>query len=280
MIIFFFFRFANGEFEQNVYEHRLHDVVTHETARKAESILEYLNITGAGILHNEKSPAVQSVGRSPQLNNLNITLCADDAINLISPSDHIRLLFNSIQNNLGSGISTVSLTGEGRDSDESSFTPLKEVSIPYHVFSLVEMCDTSKEIVVEERIILYFKYDNVPVNCVKIFRSVYGVKPFGFRLLQFNLYNTTTKPGRPDSISLYDGNIYNVSAPLIATVTVGSQMEKKLIRTTGPSLSVRLFANGASNVYGFVAEVVTLPISAIGFSKFRTFFHFGVLKPY
>lgn len=87
-------RFANGEFEQNLYEHRLHDVVTHETARKAESILEYLNITGAGILHNEKSPAVQSVGRSPQLNNLNITLCAHDAINLISPSDHIRLLFN------------------------------------------------------------------------------------------------------------------------------------------------------------------------------------------
>ncbi|KAL0266608.1 UNVERIFIED_CONTAM: hypothetical protein PYX00_009105 [Menopon gallinae] len=260
-------RFANGKFEQNLYENRLHDVVTHETTRKGESMIEYVNITGAGILHNEKSPAVQAIVKSPQMRNLNITLCAHDGINLISPSDHVRLLFNSIQNNLGSGISTVSLTGEGRDSEESSFTPLKEVSIPYHVFSLVEMCDTTKEIVLEERVILYFKYDNVPVNCVKIFKSVFGIKPFGFRLLQFNLYNSTTKPGRPDSITLYDGNIYNVSAPLIANIHVGSGLEKKLIRTTGPSLSVKLFANGASGVYGFIAEVVTLPISAIGFNR-------------
>lgn len=99
----------------------------------------------------------------------------------------------SIQNNLGSGISTVSLTGEGRDSEESSFTPLKEVSIPYHVFSLVEMCDTTKEIVLEERMILYFKYDNVPVNCVKIFKSVFGIKPFGFRFVCLSALRFTIK---------------------------------------------------------------------------------------
>lgn len=199
--------------------------------------------------------------------------------------------FFSIQNNLGSGVSVLSLTGEGRDSEESSFTPLKEVSAPYHIFSLVDMCDTNKEIIVEERVILYYKYDNVPVNCVKIFRNI--IKPFGFRyvsighyelsfsrnqnlnffflhfrLLQFNLYNSTSKPGRPDSISLYDGSIYNVSAPLLTTIEVGSPLAKKMIKSTGSSLSVRLFANGASNVHGFIAEIVTLPISAIGFSKF------------
>lgn len=92
-------------------------------------------------------------------------------------------MFDSIQNNLGSAISVVSLTGEGRESEESSYSPLKEVALPYHVFSLVEMCDTSKVITVEERVLLYFKYDNVPVNCVKIFRSVHESKPFGFRLV-------------------------------------------------------------------------------------------------
>ncbi|KAK6621229.1 hypothetical protein RUM43_011535 [Polyplax serrata] len=258
-------RFANGRFEQNFYEHRIHDIVTHETARKSESVLVHVNITGAGILHNEKSPAVQAIVKSPHLTNLNITLCAHDGINLISPSDHIRLLFSSIQNNLGAGVSVLSITGEGRDSEESSFTPLKEASVPYHIFSLVDMCDTNKEILVEERVILYYKYDNVPVNCVKIFRNI--VKPFGFRLLQFNLYNSTTKPGRPDSLSLYDGSIYNVSAPLLTTIEVGSPFQKKMIKSTGPSLSVRLFANGASSVHGFIAEIVTLPISAIGFNR-------------
>lgn len=87
-------RFANGEFEQNAYENRIHDVVTHTTSQRAESVLEYVNITGAGILHNEKSPAVQSVVRSPAVSNVNISRCASHGINLVSPSETTRLLFN------------------------------------------------------------------------------------------------------------------------------------------------------------------------------------------
>ncbi|PSN57210.1 hypothetical protein C0J52_05036 [Blattella germanica] len=138
-------RFADGEFEQNLYEHRIHDVVTHETTHRVESIIEHVNVTGAGILHNEKSPAVLSVSRSPTISNMNITMSASDGINLISPLENTQLLFNSIE--------------------------------------------------------------------------------------------------------------------------TGGQNERKLFRTKGPSLSVKLFATGASNVHGFIAEVVTLPISAIGFNR-------------
>lgn len=74
-----------------------------------------------------------------------------------------------------------SLTGEGRESEESSFSPLKEVLLPYRSFSLVDMCDPAKEIAVQERLILYYVYDNAPVNCVKLFYSAYMIKPFGFR---------------------------------------------------------------------------------------------------
>ena len=88
-----------------------------------------------------------------------------------------------------------------------------------------------------------------------------------FRLLQFNLFNSTGKPGRADSITLYDGDIYNVTAKSLGDLEANSPDEKKLFKTQGPSLSIRLFANGASNAHGFIAEVVTLPISAIGFSK-------------
>jgi hypothetical protein len=91
-----------------------------------------------------------------------------------------------------------------------------------------------------------------------------------FRLLQFNLFNSTNKPGKPDSITLYDGDIYNVTSKIIANIEVGSHNERRLFRTKGPSLSVKLFATGASSYHGFVAEIVTLPISAIGFSKLCT----------
>jgi hypothetical protein len=86
-----------------------------------------------------------------------------------------------VNDSLGVGLTVVSLTGEGRESAESSFVPLREVPLPYNVFSMIDICDSSKEIVIEERVLLYYKYDNHPVNCVKIFNSVYKVKPFGFR---------------------------------------------------------------------------------------------------
>lgn len=93
----------------------------------------------------------------------------------------VELLFNTIDNVLGNGVNVLSLTGEGREADESSFSPLKDLNVPYHLFSMVDICDTAKEITIEERVIVYYKYDNYPVNCVKIFRSAYRTKPFGFR---------------------------------------------------------------------------------------------------
>ncbi|XP_044255606.1 protein bark beetle isoform X2 [Tribolium madens] len=260
-------RFANPEFEQQLYAHRIHDVKTHSTMQSQESVMEYVNIIGAGILHNEKSPAIQSIIKSPKINFVRVQKSASHGINLISPSNTMNLLYNTVEDSLGVGINTLSLTGEGRESQESSFTPLKSLNIPYNLFSLVDMCDTHKEIEIQERILLYFKYDNHPVNCIKIFKSAYNIKPLGFRLLQFNLFNSTQKYGIPDFISLYDGDIFNVTSKLIERITMSSHNEKRLVRTKLPSLSIKLFANGASSNHGFIAEVVTLPISAIGFNR-------------
>ncbi|XP_054002830.1 protein bark beetle [Hylaeus anthracinus] len=260
-------RIANGEFEHHLYEHRIHDVVTHETVRRVESVLRHINITGAGILHFEKSAALQTIMKSPAITQVNIIRSAYHGINVISPTHTVELLFNTVDNVLGNGINILSITGEGREAEESSFTPIKDLSIPYHLFSMIDICDTTKEITLEERVIVYYKYDNHPVSCVKIFRSAYRAKPFGFRLLQFNLFNSTGKLGRVDSITLYDGDIYNVTAKSIGHLEADSPDEKKLFKTQGPSLSIKLFANGASNVHGFIAEVITLPISAIGFNR-------------
>ncbi|KAF6211152.1 hypothetical protein GE061_014267 [Apolygus lucorum] len=255
-------RFANSDFEQSEFENRIHDVVTHTTLFKSESVMEFVVVKGAGLLHSQKSPAILSITRSPEINNVNITDSADHGISLIAPNDNIRLLFNSITNNYGVGVNIASITGEGRESIESSFTPLKDVLLPYRAFSLVDMCDPSKEIVVQERLIIYYVYDNRPINCVKIFYSAYHFKPFGFRLLQFNLYNST------DRLDLYDGGLYNHSVKLITSLSSGTPLSyQKFVKTLSPRLSVRLVASAASQAHGFIAEIVTLPISAIGFNR-------------
>ncbi|KAK5644294.1 hypothetical protein RI129_008139 [Pyrocoelia pectoralis] len=260
-------RFADSHFEQHFYEHRIHDIHTHDTVKTVESVLEFVSVVGAGILHNEKSPAVQSIIKSPKINYLNVKSAASHGINLISPTNTMNLLGNNVEDTLGVGVNILSLTGEGRESAESSFTPLKDLHIPYHLFSLIDICDTTKVVNVEERVLVYYKYDNHPVSCVKIFRSSYNVKPFGFRLLQFNLFNTTEDYGIPDFISLHDGDIYNTSSRTIAHITMDSEDSNRMYSTKEPSLSIKLFAKGASSNHGFIAEVVTLPISAIGFNR-------------
>lgn len=261
-------RFANSDFEQNTYEHRIHDIHTHTNHKKDESHLEFIDIDGAGMLHGEKSPAIQTIFKNPVISSITINNSAHHGINLVSPSDSMHLKLLTIENVLGEGINAISLSGEGRESDESSFMPLKALHLPYNLFSLVDICDTNKEIIIEERVILYYKYDNDPVNCVKIFNSAYRVKPLGFRLLQSNLFNHSKMYGRRDAIHLFDGDLYNLTAKFIDTIEADGSNDKKLFRTTGPILSVRMVASGAPATHGFFAEIVTLPVSAIGFSEF------------
>lgn len=260
-------RFANPEFEQNIYQDRLNMIRN----RRRESVISYVRLEQAGVLHGEKSPAVQTIFKNPMISSVTITDSAHHGVNLISPTEGILLNLLTVNRALGEGINGISLTGEGRESDESSFTPLRNLDLPYNLFSMIDICDQKKVITIEERVLVYYKYDNNPVNCVKIFNSAYRVKPLGFRLLQSNLFNHSKEYGRPDAIHIFDGDIYNFTSRIqtrkIDSVYANSPNEKKLFRTSMPSLSIRLVASGAPSHHGFIAEIVTLPISAIGFSK-------------
>lgn len=83
-------RIANSEFEHNLYEYRIHDVITHAPLPRIESVIKHVNITGAGILHNEKSPAIQSIMKSPKITRVKIENAAYHGINLISPTHNVN----------------------------------------------------------------------------------------------------------------------------------------------------------------------------------------------
>ncbi|EDW76452.2 uncharacterized protein Dwil_GK14651 [Drosophila willistoni] len=258
-------RFANSKFEEIQYEHRsLHNTRSYGQMPQRESQLEYVRIEQAGILHNHKSAAIQAIHKNPSIASVTIEKSANHGINLIAPSGKLNLNHLNITKTLGTGISIVSLTGEGRDSDESSFTPLKSLDLPYKVFSLVDICDPQKVLTIEERMLIYYKYDNNPVNCVKIFTSAYRAKPIGFRLLQSNLFNHSKLYGRTDFIKLYDGDIYNVTATYLGKIESDTDNQRSFFKTKGPTMSLQLVASGAPETHGFIAEVVTVPISTLG----------------
>ncbi|QQP38367.1 Putative LOC100120269, partial [Caligus rogercresseyi] len=106
-------------------------------------------------------------------------------------------------------------------------------------------------------------------DCVKVFSSIFDVKPIGFRLLQFNFVDSQGESWTPDHLTLYDGDLFNVTTPEIVTIKVdGSENENKLYSTTRNNpLSIKFHATGARERLGFVAEIVTLPVSAIGIDR-------------
>lgn len=87
-------RFGVPDFEQHLFEHRMHDAVTHNSYQHEESVLEWVEMYGAGILHNEKSPAVLSIMQSPFIRYVNITKSASHAISIISSPRTMRITKN------------------------------------------------------------------------------------------------------------------------------------------------------------------------------------------
>jgi len=68
---------------------------------------------------------------------------------------------------------------------------------------------------------------------------------------------------------LTDGDVYNVTTEELVTLTMEDVPTtlNKLYATEWPSLSVKLHATGATEYHGFVAEILTLPVSPHGAGK-------------
>ena len=106
-------RITNSEFEIESPWNRNHDVHTHRFSSSIESQLEFVNVIQAGILHDEKSPAILTVFKSPIINFVQVLESASDGIVLINPLKSLNFMFNRISDNFGLGINILSLTGEG-----------------------------------------------------------------------------------------------------------------------------------------------------------------------
>ncbi|EEC13223.1 conserved hypothetical protein [Ixodes scapularis] len=233
------------------------------------SSLSEVHIRKAGILHNEKGPAIQVVLRDVALDHLNITECASNGIDIIASPGYQYIHAVNITHNRGTGVNFLTLNGQTSTADRLNYAPLGPVDLPYNVFGLVDICDNNKEFPVDGRVLLYYKYDNRPVECVKIFTSKSRLlQKIGFRMLQFNLFNSTEFSPQPDSISIFDGDIFNITVRRIGHITVGDQLKENVSQTTfyrsrETTLSVKLHATGASGMNGFIAEVVAIPLQTI-----------------
>lgn len=178
-------RFAIPEFEEDESKFTIKKYFD-------KSAMHYVKIIGAGILHGEKNAAIQMIQRSVPLEFVHVENSAYHGIEVLSPTDSLKFHRLFVQNNLGSGLNLLLL---GTSTSESSRVPYEPISdgstfnVPYNAFSLVDICDARKQLRVKEKVYVYYKYDNRPVDCVKIFTSANPLKLIGIRFLQLNLWS-------------------------------------------------------------------------------------------
>lgn len=231
-----------------------------------KSRIQYLTIDRAGMSHGQKSAAVQILQCNVQLEYVAITNSAHHGLEVITSHGDQNFHQLRIQNSLGIGFNYISLAGSSSASRLVPYLPLKHLDISNEVFGLVDICGANKLVQIEDRLLLFYKYSSQPVDCIKIVSSKLSIKHLGVRMLQFDLFNSTSYSLRPDSLRIYDGNIFDRDSRLIVElgVTERYRIEKpelKFYQTTDNTMTIRLHASGASALYGFIAEVVTTPVS-------------------
>lgn len=236
------------------------------TYNEPHSRIQYTRIFNAGMLHGEKNAAIQIIQRDVSLEFVTVLNSAHHAIEAVAPERHVIFHNLHLAENLGAGLNYLVLNGASTGLSTLPYTALKASTLPYNVFSFVDICDTNKNLEIDQRIIMYYKYDSRAVDCVKIIKSSTKSKKIAFRLLQFNLFNSSLDTAQPDFIQIYDGDIFNQTVKLIAEMGVTEShrregAEKLYHKSTENSLSIRLHASGASEVHGFIAEITTSPIS-------------------
>ncbi|EGT45297.1 hypothetical protein CAEBREN_07064 [Caenorhabditis brenneri] len=225
-------------------------------SRKEKSILQNVEIVGGGAGHNDswQSAGLQIFHRSPILDHVNVTNCSVNGVQVISPNDRITLANLNVTFNQGQGVSIMTTFVQAPSTSQDAMR--KPMSIPYYSQGMLDMCAAVKRFDVKNRIMLYYKYDSYPVDCVKIFTS--SGRRVAFRIVQYHLYSSPTDLGRSDALRLYSSESF-APMSLLAEFRSDYHSVDPSQAVSSEEIAVHLRATAADGVYGFIAEVSALP---------------------
>ena len=209
--------------------------------------MRFVDIIGAGRLHNEPSPAVQLVYRTPEISSISIRQSTHHGLEFLHSKSAITFSNLEITSSLGVALNSLQLNVQTTD-QKSSYTllPRNTLSSP-GPFSMLDVCDPHKNYFIEQRVILFYQYTNLPRDCVKVFRTRLSTTnlgskgQIGIRFMQLMLVNNTIQN---DTFEIYNGTLFQ-SKHLMSTLSNGSSradLEQFYLSNTG-TLSVYMKVN-------------------------------------
>ncbi|CAD5229908.1 unnamed protein product [Bursaphelenchus xylophilus] len=251
-----------GQFGGITFAHQELDLIQEKV--DDSSVLRHVEIVGGGQAHNDsyQTAALQIVRRNPILENVNVTNSSMHGLQIIAPRENVILTRLNISDNPGQGLNILSMNLQAaQNGGQTSKGPL---NLPYNVPGMLDVCSGGKEVMVGNRILVYYKYDSKPVDCVKVFKSK-TAKNLGFRFLQVNIYSANNPLGRPDALSLYSDDTFRPISLLVKYDGTSTGNPATTIANYPPIssrstvLGLHLRATAADGEFGFIAEVAALP---------------------
>uniref|UniRef100_A0A8R1DMH6 SRCR domain-containing protein n=1 Tax=Caenorhabditis japonica TaxID=281687 RepID=A0A8R1DMH6_CAEJA len=235
---------------------------------KEGSVLRNVEIVGGGAGHNDswQSAGLQIFHRAPIMDHVNVTNCSVHGVQVISPSDKITLANLNVTFNQGQGVNIMTTFVQAPSSSQETMN--KPMTIPYYSQGMMDMCASVKRFEVKNRIMLYYKYDSIPADCVKLFTS--SGRRVAFRIIQYHLYSSPADLGRSDALRVYSSESF-APVNLLAEFRQDFQSADPSVAVSSETIAVHLRATAADGVYGFIAEVSALPSNSeqlYGFKKF------------
>ncbi|KAK6052455.1 scavenger receptor cysteine-rich domain protein [Cooperia oncophora] len=242
------------------------------------SILRNVEIVGGGSGHNDslQSAGLQLFYRSPLIDHVNVTNSSMHAIQVLSPREKVILNMVNVTNNGGVGINIMTASVQGPTTNAE--TPFQPLHIPYYSQGMVDICAAEKMMQISNRVLVYYKYDSIPVDCVKIFSS--AGRKVAFRFLPGESLFRTAELGRirmPVRI-ITQFNSFRANYTLgaeYASIKMASELFSVLIfgsridRDSTPFskavsadvLALHFRGTAADGEYGFIAEISSIPSS-------------------
>ncbi len=151
----------------------------------------------AGTAHNESASALTFIYRTVVLANVNITNSSMHALTIVAPQSRVDMLRMNITDNHGLGANVISINVHAASAQTTCKTdeqrcmlitcpathpsPLDFTTLPDHLPGLLDMCAVQRAVVVRSRLLVYYKYDSYPVDCVKWFTSINPARKVAFR---------------------------------------------------------------------------------------------------
>jgi hypothetical protein len=230
-----------------------------------QSYMYFVEVFGAGRLHNVQNPAVQLIHRTPTISFCNIIESSYHGLEFLQSKT--TAIFNKLKitSSMGYGINSLQLNVQSTD-QKSSFSLLNKNTLSFeNTFGMIDICDPHKHYNLDQRVIIYYKYSNLAKDCVKIFKTkvssanIGGLGQIGIRFMQIMLVNNTVQN---DTIDIYNGTLFN-NKYLMTSLSNGSDPEafERFYLSKTDTLSIFMKASIGREFNGFIAEILVFPTS-------------------